>query len=225
MSVTLKQARVAVRELLDEETPATFKDSHLDRWINEGCIEIARSAEVLETSDTIDVVASTREYDLPDDMIRAHRVDFEVDGDGRHASLGYRDFHNANAVQWHGDYEGMPTLYTMWGRPGAVKLVLYPSPAYTGTLTVHYYKLPTPPTDDTSTLDIPEGWENVVYLYAEYRALRRDRDPRWQESKALFDEALGALYDISRRHTDQAGEITPDFGSTNSWLYEMDGGY
>ena len=63
---------------------------------------------------------------------------------------------------------------------------------------------------------------NVVYLYAEYRALRRDRDPRWQESKGLFDEALGSLYDISRRHTDQAGQIVPEPVATNSWLYEMD---
>jgi len=222
MAVTLLQARRAVRELLDEETPASYKDSYLDHLIHEGCVEIARSSEVLEHSATIDVVASTREYDLPTDMIRAHKVDFEVDNDGHHATLTHQDFHNANAVQWHGDNEGMPTLYTMWGRPGAVKIILYPSPAYAGTLTVHYYKLPTPPADQNSTLEIPEGWENVVYLYVEYRALRRDRDPRWQEAKALFDEALGGLFDITRRHTDQSGQIIPGIQAVNSWLYEMD---
>lgn len=225
MSVTLSEARRAVRELLDEETPQSFKDVYLDRLIHEGCTEIARSSEVLETTTTIAVTASTREYDMPTDMIRAHRVDFETSDHGHHATLAYRDFHNANAVQWHGDIEGMPTLYTMWGQPGSVKAVLYPSPAYAGVLTVHYYKLPTPPTAQSSVLDIPTGWENVVYLYVEYRALRRDRDPRWQEAKALFDEALGALYDISRRHTDQAGEILPQPVATNSWLYDMDGGY
>jgi len=225
MSVTLAEARRAVRELLDEETPQSFKDAYLDRLIHEGCIEIARSSEVLETSAEINIIVSTREYDMPADMIRAHRVDFETDNDGNHLTLSYRDFHNANAVQWHGDTEGMPSLYTMWGRPGAVKLVLYPSPAYAGTVTVHYYKLPAQPTTNSSVLDIPEGWENVVYLYAEYRALRRDRDPRWQESKGLFDEALGSLYDISRRHTDQAGQIVPEPVATNSWLYDMDGGY
>lgn len=222
MAVTLLEARRAVRELLDEESPGSFKDSYLEHLIYEGCIEVARSSEVLQHSATIDVVASTREYDLPTDMIRAHKVDFEVDNDGHHATLTPCDFHNANAVQWHGDNEGMPTLYTMWGRPGAVKLILYPSPAYAGTLTVHYYKLPTKPANLNATLEIPEGWENVVYLYVEYRALRRDRDPRWQEAKALFDEALGGLYDISRRHTDQSGQIVPGAEPVNSWLYEMD---
>lgn len=222
MPVTLATARKAVRELLDEETPQTYKNAHLHRWINEGCVEIARATEAFQTSDTIDVVASTREYDMPTDMIRAHRVDFETDDGDHHATLTHRDFHNADAVQWHGDNEGMPTLYTMWGMPGSVKLILYPSPAYAGTLTVHYYKLPALAEADTDVLDIPEGWENVVYAYTEYKALRRDRDPRWQESKALFDEALGGLFDMTRRHTDQAGEILPVGYAVNAWLYEMD---
>jgi len=136
MSVTLSEARRAVRELLDEETPQSFKDAYLDRLIHEGCVEIARSSEVLEATATIIVVASTREYSMPADMIRAHRVDFETTDSGHHATLTYRDFHNANAVQWHGDIEGMPSLYTMWGTPGSVNLVLYPSPAYAGTVTV-----------------------------------------------------------------------------------------
>lgn len=225
MSVTLSQARRAVRELLDEETPQSYKDSYLDNLIHEGCVEIARSSEVLATSAVIAVATSDREYDMPSDMIRAHRVDFEAASDGNHLTLSYRDFHNANAVSWHGDTEGMPSLYTMWGQPGSVKIILYPSPAYSGILRIHYYKLPEKPISNASVLDIPEGWENLVYMYVEYRALRRDRDPRWQEAKGLFDEALGSLYDISRRHTDQAGQIVPEAVATNSWLYDMDGGY
>ena len=61
-------------------------------------------------------------------------------------------------------------------------MILYPTPSYAGTISLHYYRLPTAPSSDSDTLDLPVGWEDCAYLYAEYLALRRDRDPRWQEA-------------------------------------------
>ena len=221
MAVTMAEAIRAVREMLDEHSARAWRDLELTRWINEGCKEIAKATESLQESTTITVTSGTRSYDLPDNMIRVTRIDFTPDATNRPVALEYKSFQNPEAVQWAGDTEGMPYCYTTWGRPGSVQLVLYPSPAYDGDLDLYYYRLPIPPPTAADPLDIPEGWENTVYLYAEYVALRRDRQPEWQAAKALFDESLGALYDMTRRHSDQTDSMSIPGPMVNAWLYEM----
>jgi len=222
MAVTMLEAIRAVREMLDESSARAWRDLELARWINEGCKEIAKATESLQETFTTAVTAGTRSYELPDNMIRVTRIDFVPDATNQPVALEYKAFQNPEAVQWAGNTEGMPFCYTTWGRPGSVQLILYPSPSYDGDLNVYYYRLPIPPATPADTLDIPEGWENTVYLYAEYVALRRDRQAEWQAAKALFDESLAALYDMTRRHSDQSDAMSIPGPAINQWLYEMD---
>lgn len=229
MAVTLSQARRALRERLGDTGAGqsnAYSDAELNRWLNEACRDIARQAEILQTTTEIDIDAGTAQYDMPADMVRCTRVDFLADSEGRSRTLEYKAFHNANAVTWVNDSEGMPVLYTAWGTPGAVKLILYPTPSYTGTLSVHYYRLPTDPDADTDLLDLPVGWEDCAYLYAEYLARRRDRDPGWQEALQLYKDNLGAMYDLTRQHSDQATEVTGPYDPSGlpAWLTDFDWG-
>ena len=113
-------------------------------------------------------------------------------------------------------------MFTLWGYPPQLKIVLYPKPGLAGTLTVYYYKVPDDLATDGSaastTLSVPNGWEDLVYEYVTYLALRRDRDPRWQEAKAAYDEKLTAMLDLTTRWSDQSGSITPSGLMVPDWL-------
>lgn len=226
MSVTLAQARTALRERLDEKEARAWDDHALDRWLQEGAKDIARRCEVLQATTTIAVTASTQTYDAPTNMVRIYRVTWSATGDSSVYPLEYRDFNSADAVWWTQSAvsTGVPTLFTMWGVPGSVDITLYPTPSQNGTLTVQYYRLPTAPTLDSSTMDLPEGWEDTMYSYAEYKAMLADRDDRWQAAKAIYEEQLEDLHGLTRRHTDQGGSSwQPDLPASNAWLYNLSG--
>lgn len=208
---TLTTALTSVRELLDEPTARAWSDTELTRWINEACRDMCRTTEVLQTKADISITAGTQEYTAPTDAVRIYRAEYTRTGESTIYPLEYRDFNAVDAVAWtqRAITQSTPFLFTMWGVVPSLKITLYPKPSSAGTLTVYYYRLPTAVSGGSDTLDIPQGWEDAVYAYVEYRALRRDRDPRWQEAKAEYDEKVQNLYTLSRRLTDQAGVVTP----------------
>lgn len=227
MSKTQSALITAVRERLNEPTANHYTDPELRRWINDGAKDLCRRTEILQTRREIPVESGTREYTLPDDVIRVYRATYTPDGSNQSVyPLEYRDFNNMDAVWWtqQAVTSSTPHLFTMWGYPPALKLILYPIPSEAGTVELFYYSLPAElATDGTAAdtaLGIPEGWDDPVVDFAEYMALRKDRDPRWQEAKALYEEHVATLYDLSRRWSDQAGMITPDAPMLPAWLYE-----
>lgn len=214
-----------VRSRLDESTGRQWTDEELLRWINDGLRDVARRAEVLQSVEDISAVQSTQQYDMPERTIRVHRVEWRPEGSTQVYPLIYQDFHNMDSV-WVASQEtsiGYPLYYTMWGYPPSLKIVLYPTPSMNGVVKVYFYTLPTPLATDGSDadtdLDLPTGWEDLIALYCEYVAFRKDADPRWQESKSLYEESLGDLMDVTRRWTDQSGSIATETGLLPQWLY------
>ena len=223
MPITLTEARFALRERLDEPNARAWSDTELERWLNEGAKDIARKTECLQAEASLSFAAGVNQATLPTNCIRVHRAEWL--GSGRQLPLTYQDFNSSVAVSWvdNTTNQGTPHLFTMWGVGGGIKVILYPTPAVAGTLKVWYYKLPTAPTTELGVYDLPEGWEDAMYEHATAAALRRDRDPRWQEAKAQYDEVLGALFDVTRRYSDQSGQIVGDYPAVNAWLYEFGG--
>ena len=224
MAETLGQLIEAVREQLAEATGEQWDDDMLTRWINDGAMDIARKAEVLQDREDVDCSDGVAEYTLPTDVLRVHRVEFYFDSDtSTKYPLEYRDFQNMDSV-WYTNQssEGTPGYYTLWGFPPSLKIVLFPVPSADGTAKVFYYRIPTRRYGTADAIELPEGYHDLLVHYAEYRALRRDRDPRWQEAKALYDEGLSDMLELTNRWSDQAGMI--DTGSTHlpHWLVAMD---
>jgi hypothetical protein len=213
---------------LDEPTAGQWTDTDLRRYLNEGAVEIARRTECLLATHTQPTVAGTQEYTAPTDAVRIYRVEY-IDSSSAVTALEYRDFGNMDAVWWTQKLNttGRPYLYTMWGYPPTLKIVLYPKPDAIGTLKCYYYKLAvelatSSTADAASSYDIPAGWENILLDYAEYRAYVKDRDPRWAEAKQRFDEHLGAIFETTRRWTDQAGMITEGGSPLAQWIWDED---
>ena len=77
----------------------------------------------------------------------------------------------------------------------------------------------------TDKIDTMSGWEDIVYDYAVFKAKRKDRDPTWQEAKAIYDGQLQFMFNKTSRFTDQGDQFTSGvpnwplylYADTNSW--------
>lgn len=219
---TLSQLIADVRSHLDEATAAQWSDAEITRWLNEGQRDVARRTEVLQATATIPVTAGQQNYVAPADMLRIHRVEHTNTGDPTIWALEYRDWHAMDQVWWSQQAvtQARPVWYTLWGFPPNVNIVLYPKPHTNGSLKVFYYKLPADLVNPTDTTQLPNGWDDLLVLWCEHVALRKDADPRWTEAKQLYEERLAALNDLSRRWTDAAGLITSAAGAyVPQWLW------
>lgn len=216
---TMATALAAVRTRLDEMTATSWTDAEIRAWINEGVADIARRTESIQKSATINVVAGTQNYtSLPADLLRLNRVEFISAGaQGQVTHLELREL-NALDSTWYGGKQassGRPLYCGISGYPPVLQLTLYPIPAENdATLRVYYYASPTPiatnGTADSSTLDLPTGWDDLVYEYATYLAQRRDASPSWQDTKRIYEEHLGDMLAMTERWHDQPGFISND---------------
>lgn len=228
MATTLATALAAVRVRLDEvdgagaTTNVAWKDSELRAWINEGCRDITRKTHCLFDRTTIAVVASTAEYTGPTDALAVDIVNYTPTGGQKH-QLDYAHITNANGLQYFTGTAYMPQVWTLRGMPPTLKIVLYPTPSTNGTLEVFYTRLAaalsTTGSADSSNIEVPEGWEDLVYAYAEARARRKDRDQSWQEAQQEYDQNLQALMSIAGVYTHNTGQNFP--GNANvPWYRE-----
>lgn len=222
---TLTTLQTNVRRRLDESTAAFWADADLTQWINEAARDIARRSETLQASTTINSVAGTQEYTLPTNALRIYRVEYRPDGATATQTipLEYRDFNSMDSVWWSRQAvdRGTPYCFTMWGFPPTLTLVLFPLPAtsVTAAIKVYYYRLPAAASSGSDTVDVPEGWFDLIEDYCEFSALRKDRDPRWQEARSLYEEKLQHFIETTRRWTDQNDSIQTAMGPLPAWVY------
>jgi hypothetical protein len=223
MTVTLLTMRTDVRAHLDEATASFWTDAQINSFINDALRDIARRTETLQTITTVAVSAGTRNYTLnfSPNIIRVHRVEFDPGpGSGPIYPLEARQFYELDHI-WgvnQTQTRAYPDYWALFGFPPSLQIYLYPVPSQAGNLNVWYYRLPNVVSADTDVLDIPEGWWDLVTLFAEYQALRKDADPRFADAKAIYEEKLGQMIDMTRKWHDQAGMITTGRTWLPQWL-------
>jgi hypothetical protein len=196
----------------------------LDNWVYEGARDICRKLECLQSIATVATTASTQTYSLSTvNFFRIHYGEWQPTGDSTTYPLTYRDWHTMSEV-WGSSQritQGTPEVWTLWGQPPNVTASLYPIPSAVGTLRIYYYRLPIVKASDATLVEVPEGWDDLVVDYAEFMALRRDRDPRWQEAFGLYNERLKDMQaTVGARWTDQAGTMLHVGAGSSAWMYE-----
>lgn len=213
MPKTLGTLATAVRDSLDESTASFWTDAQVRKAINEGTREIARYTSTIEKTGTIAVSAGTQTYTgVPSDMLQINRVEFVKTGDTAVYVLGPRQNNEMDPL-WgtsKAQSQGTPQWFTAWGYTGGtMTLTLYPTPSDAGTLTLYYYAVPadlsTSGSADSTNVTCPEGWEDLIVFYAIYRCLQKDADPTWKDYKALYDEKLQSMLELTRQVHDQEG--------------------
>lgn len=225
---TLATALAAVRTRVNEATAIAWSSTEIRGWINEAVADIARRTETIQKEATVTVVSGTQEYSsLPANLLRLHRVEF-ISSNNHVSQLELRELNELDSI-WYGGKKtspGRPMYCGLSGYPPYLKLTLYPIPAETGaTLKLYYYASPTAlatdGTADSSTLDIPTGWDDLVYEYATYLAQRRDGQAQWQDSKRLYEEKLSDMLSQTVRFHDQSGYMVME----ETYGADMYGGY
>lgn len=232
MALTLLQARTALRIRLDEATAEFWSDAALNSFITEGVKDIARRTEAnMRTSGASSLIAAgTTEVTvttawsaaIAGELTRISRMEWRTDGEDQKRVLEYRDFSNMDEVWWEGQdiTTGKPLYFTVSGYPPALSIRLYPTPADDGHLFMQYYEVPdTAAYADGTTLEVPAGWEDLVLDYAEFRALRTDRDDRWQSAFQVYEVAVERMIEQTRRYVDANGMIVNGNVMLPEWLY------
>lgn len=222
---TLGEIRQLVRDRLDEDTPRTWSNSQLNRWINEGARDIARRTECLHrVSPAIPVAVNQQSVPLSilPNLLKINRVEWRDGGGTRVVALEYRDYNSMDAVWWDAKEttRSTPGFYTLTGNPPNLSVTVYPIPGSPGELTVYYWALPDAVSADGDTVGIPDGWQDLVADYAEYKALRKDADPRWREAFEIYKDNLVAMVELTRRYTDQSDVITPVRPHLAAWVWD-----
>lgn len=225
MTTTLGTIRAQIRSDLDEATARYWTDAELNTWINEAAKDIAKRSETLLTKHTAtSVVAGTNTYTLPTDVVRINGIEYVETG-----STQVQPLHPATRPQMETIWGlnqgqlGTPQFYIPWGFSPSMTVQLFPVPSIGGTLNIYYYRLPALAVSDGNSVEVPQGWEDLIVHYVEYRAKRKDRDPTWQEAKALYEEGLRSMSEQLRHLHDQQQFITTSSGvGVPRWLYEFD---
>lgn len=224
-AVTLSQVRKELYDRLDDPNARRWPPSMLTTWINEGCRDIARRAECLQSVSTVVVAANQQAVPMADltNLLRVHRVEWQsLDRTDRYV-LEIRDINSMDAL-WLGaqtQSKGEPQFCTLKGTPPNLNLLLYPTPPNAGQVTVWWWRFPAQLVGDGETVDLPDGWYDLAIDYAEHRAMRRDRNPAWKEAFEIYKDNLASLVEQTRRYTDQnGGVITPELRGLPAWLYD-----
>ena len=74
---------------------------------------------------------------------------------------------------------------------GALVVKLFPAPSTSATLSLVVSRLAAAiaiPWNPSTVVETPTAWYDALVDYVEAKALRRDRDPRWQEARQLYVE-------------------------------------
>jgi hypothetical protein len=220
MAVTLTTALTNTRSLLDEPNPQFWSNLELTNWINEACSDIARKVEWKRQTAMISVVSGTQDYTAPTDVYRIYRIEFVPSASIDTYTVEFRGYMEMDQIwginqQWPASY---PLYYTLWKVPPSMTIILYPVPSQAGTLNVYYYQQITAAVSGSDDIDCLVGWEDLVYDYAVYRALRKDADPRWQEFKGTYEDKLVEMMNSTRTFQDQAGTFTTGQAALPEWL-------
>lgn len=224
MPTTVATAVTTLRERLDETTAAQWTDISLRRWLNEAIRDMARKTRHFKDTDTIAVTADDGEYTVASDVIHIYHVYYTPTGQTVMMPLEARAFEAMDSV-W-GGYQnqggGYPAVWTTFGFAPSLTIKLFPVPSVAGSLTLHVARLPAAldVTSGTGNIEVPEAWLELAYDYAEYMALRKDRDPRWQESLQMYEQNIQQMIDMGEYQNAPGEFVWSGSGMQPAWLVD-----
>lgn len=224
MPTTLATALEDVRARLNESTQNYYQTTDLTNWINEGCNDIARRAQCLETQTSVPIVAGVKTIMMPYNLYRLHRVEFIPTGSINTYPQEIRGVNEMDSI-W-GINQNIQSYYPsyvfVYGAPPSMTITLFPVPAESGNVNIFYARTSRAAVNTTDYLDIPEGWADAVVVYCEYIAKRKNADPSWQASYEDYKDKLNSLIENTATWHDQMGFITTGRQMVPAWVYGGD---
>lgn len=228
---TYAELLTEIRDIIGEPTAAQWTDPMLRRWINEGGRDLARVTRHVKRFTETAIVSNTPTINLDDDIIAVEVATWFYDN----ATIS-NELIPVHVEEWSTATNGLvyqqghPTHFTVMGSQPDAVLWFFPIPDGDSWLRMHCAVLPTQiaddGTDDANTIDFPLAWYDALGDYCEFKALRRDRDPRWQEAYQAYTEKRDALT-VSPDYLAISRNLIPDpmsqgSGYVPAWLAAFD---
>lgn len=188
-----------VRDILDEAVAGQWTDAMLVRWMNEGARDLGRSTRHLKGKVVQAVTGGTGEYPLAATVVAVEHAYWTPTGDTLLTPLVPKHYESMDEIwgSWQNRESSNPSCYTTMGMTPAAIVQLWPIPEGNGNLTMIVSRLhtemATAPVVPAATADVPALWYDAINDWCEYRALRRDRDPRSMEALETYNTKRDAL--------------------------------
>lgn len=214
-----------IRFRLNEPAENFWTDDELLTWANEGARDVARRLKCLRDVESIDTVVDQSEYDMPEDMIQAYRCEYRQSS-SYIVPLEYAPLLSMDDI-WGvtRSNSGIPGWWSTDGYPGGQgRIVIFPAPSETiaDGIRLYYYRLPRPIADVTDDVEVPSGWEDLVSLYVEWNARRKEAtDAKWRDAQQLYELRLDECRKVTQNYSDQASFVSGNsMGSVPWWVTE-----
>lgn len=171
-------------------------------WLNEAQHRIARQVEgpEFQSAYPLPMIVGTYSYQLPTDFLRMQDVYYSsLSYSLRPVDLKQIDMTSPALVQ------GPPEMYTLY----QFNLVVFPSPAYADTLTLHYIQNPPDMILDTDVPQLNSNYYDLLITYAVLKGFEAEDDyEAAQYFKGKYDKDLDAYAtDVQRRDVDRPRQV------------------
>jgi hypothetical protein len=170
-----------VQRSFGDETESQIRILDIYDWINAAQNDICRRTEILQGTQTYDTVVGSNNYTLPNDFIRASRVEY-LGSSIQQTTLDQLDLYSIDDP-YHTQGQAKPYWY-IWG----AVLHLYPDPnvAQTAAIKMYYSKLAPLVTIGSDSLGIPLHMQEDVVNYCMMKARELNED--YDERNALLSQ-------------------------------------
>ena len=151
----------------DVEDSEILTDTQAIVWITAGLENISFFTGLLKefAEETCD---GSEYYDLPTDLVKLDEVTYIDSGGNNFYTLINT---NMGEVSANGFSTATQKFYVRQGN----RLYLYGTPT-TGTIRIYGTRMPTTPSEDSSYIDLPAQYLELLYLFCEWKYWRRRRE-------------------------------------------------
>jgi hypothetical protein len=209
-SYTALDVITRVKTQFGDNSGAQLTDATILRWINDGQQEIVNNNPILKAVKLANIVAGQAEYTFPDDKVQYIEAVYVDNRPVKNLSpQSFRDFILSDDPNTDANSKYPDVWYE---RAGVITFYPTPNTSFTNGLKLEYVEMPTPVTESSSPLGIPDRYLNNLVNYCMMNALEYDENYGAAQYKLVqFRDGLDRLsYKENISQTDMYPGVSPD---------------
>ncbi len=186
--MTRLELRNYVLYWLDDLEGGYFTPVQVNAWLNRSLREVQK--QLIQAGEmwylrcaTVTTAINRREYQLPQDFLKSHRLQYTLEGSGVNEVVQVIKPASLNSQDFYGKGAGTPEIFVL--RQNSFQL--FPAPDQATTLELEYSYRIADMEDDGDTPDVPDQYQEYVAILAAFNGyIKDDRVPSQLEAKRQY---------------------------------------
>jgi hypothetical protein len=192
--MNLGDVKVRVKRQFGDDAGIQIQDADIVRWVNDAQREIAnQNDDLLQVTASADVISGQGTYSFPADL----RLLFQINYNSLHLKgMSPQEFNEyIDGLQNPVNYsQGNPLVYKVWQN----QFTVFPTPSAQAALvsgfTIYYLRNPVDVSNDSDSLEFPNGYHNHIVEYCLRMAYELDENIGVaQQLDARFQKGVNGL--------------------------------